>query len=190
MRIYALRVLAISLLCVVWVPRSAAPAVHHGLDRYALFASEVLRLRGLRALGGDLGVNAGTLAASRGLDAASSQVVAATVRTHDDVRCLALRTNAAVSTGPACPLAGSVGGAIISDLPAACGYPTSFPACDPAGRVVVAPGTTRVLAPGVYGEVVVAGAETDAGTLTLAGGTYVFCGLRVGRNGRITADAP
>jgi hypothetical protein len=85
------------------------------------------------------------------------------------------------------------------DLAAACGFPTPFPACDPAKEVLAQagqdcvrgadadPGNGRCdLAPGTYGRV---SAQTGA-KLTLQGGAYVLCELAVGQSAEVIADAP
>jgi hypothetical protein len=84
----------------------------------------------------------------------------------------------------------------VAALEAACGFPTPFPDCDSTLPVRARPLTdcpfdTKPgnqqcdLAPGVYGRLwTLAGAR-----VSLAPGQYVFCGMKVGREGTLEADA-
>ncbi len=79
----------------------------------------------------------------------------------------------------------------------ACGFPSPFPACDPAKPVKVVRGGDCPpfdavagnqqcdLAPGTYGTIVV----NDGGRLNLQPGVYVACLFRTGHDTTITADA-
>jgi hypothetical protein len=81
-------------------------------------------------------------------------------------------------------------------LEVACGFPAPFPGCNDTKNVRVLPGTDCPgdtdpgngvcdLPPGTYGFIVV----QNAGRLTLAAGDYVVCGVRIGRNAILRADA-
>jgi hypothetical protein len=82
----------------------------------------------------------------------------------------------------------------VAAMEAACGFPTPFPACDstrPVRAMPLAdcpfdttPGNQQCdLAPGVYGRLwTLAGAR-----VSLAPGQYVFCSMKVGRDGTIDA---
>ncbi len=78
---------------------------------------------------------------------------------------------------------------------ALCGFPTPFPACDPARSVTVerdrdctgdiAPGNGHCdLGPGAYGEIEV----RNGATLELAPGVYTPCDFKVSRKARVFAD--
>jgi hypothetical protein len=83
------------------------------------------------------------------------------------------------------------------DLKKACGFPPTFPACDP-GKPVIAtagsdcsgldaePGNARCdLLPGAYGDLQVG----FGATLALASGDYAVCNVRIERNGVLGAAA-
>lgn len=85
------------------------------------------------------------------------------------------------------------------DVREACGFPESFPACQPANAVRVkkngdclgAPDATPNngrcdLAPDTYGDLVV----ENNGRVNLLGGTYVFCEVNIGKNTATTVSAP
>ena len=75
------------------------------------------------------------------------------------------------------------------DLAESCGYPTEFPACDPAAPVIVLHGERRLLDPGRYGDLKVQGGGSGDGTLVLAGeGEYRFCNVQVSRGAQIEAE--
>jgi hypothetical protein len=79
----------------------------------------------------------------------------------------------------------------------ACGFPTPFPACDPAKPVKAVRGTDCLpydtvpgnqqcdLPPGTYGTIVIG----DGGRLNLAQGVYVACLFKAGQDTTTTADA-
>lgn len=84
----------------------------------------------------------------------------------------------------------------VAALQAACGFPEPFPSCDPGTPVTVRPGADCDgaaderpgngdcdLAPGAYGAVRL---DNDA-QLTLDAGTYVMCGLTVGRRASVAS---
>src|SRR6185436_17604250 len=102
--------------------------------------------------------------------------------------CSALYSNTGGGSAPGCAPGGGVPEPIIADVPAACGFPGSFPACNPAAGVVVRAGRT-VLPPGVYGDVVVKSPGALA-SLELTGGSYVFCSLRIGRHAEVRVRRP
>ncbi|HXJ32458.1 MAG TPA: hypothetical protein VMS22_00340 [Candidatus Eisenbacteria bacterium] len=79
-------------------------------------------------------------------------------------------------------------------LETACGFPDPFPDCDAAKPVLAQPGADCApdatpgngacdLPPGTYGYIVV----QNAAKLNLTSGTYVSCGVRIGRNVVVTA---
>lgn len=85
------------------------------------------------------------------------------------------------------------------DLYVACGFPSPFPACNPAlpvnvpdgsdciGVADTVPGNSRCDLPsGVYGNLKV----QNGAMLTLGGGTYVFCDVSFGRSTVTTTNAP
>jgi hypothetical protein len=157
--------------------------VHPTLDHYTLFAIDGMRVRNLQSGDGDLGVNLGAFVA-RGSLAASAQIVADRAELPTTAQCGALLANSAAGTAPGCALAGAVPQPIIADVPAACGFPNAFPACDAAASLVVGAGRT-LLPPGVYGDVLVKSAGALATLELTGGGSYVFCSLRVGRHGEV-----
>lgn len=164
----------------------AAPAratVSQSLDAYALLALDTMRVRNLAAGDGDLGVNQGSFTVRGTLTAPTAQVVAGSADVGSANTCSGVYANAVGSSGPNCAAAGAAPQPIVADVPGACGYPASFPACDGAASIVVGAGR-RVLPPGVYGDVVVKSPGAPA-TLELTGGSYVFCNLRVGRHGEV-----
>jgi hypothetical protein len=163
---------------------AAGAAPRDALGAYALFATEELRATRLTVTAGDLGVNDGTLVAGRGVRAPDSQLVADRLRLGRGTRCRT-RFGAGRGDAPGCPEGGPHTGPVIPDVSVRCGFPAPFPACDPARRIDVPTRTTRRLASGVYGDLVVRG-----GTLELAGGHYVFCRVDVGRRGTIRVEAP
>ena len=176
----------LSLLALALLATTAAPAgavVSQSLDAYSLFALDTMRVRNLRAGDGDLGVNGGAFVVRGSLTAPTAQVVAGSAEVGAGGSCSAVFANSVGSSGPGCAAAGAAPQPIVADPAGACGFPASFPACDDAAPVVVGAGR-RVLAPGVYGDVVVKSSGAPA-TLELTGGSYVFCNLRVGRHGEV-----
>jgi cysteine-rich repeat protein len=195
----ALSRLAVGLLpflVVIGAP-SAKAQPSSNLDDYVLFAEQSIRTKGLRVADGDIGVNqsGGRLDAPKfpAIAAPNSTVASDIVRIDESSQCMELFANTVIRTGPSCGPAMPFVTPIIADLQAACGFPDPFPACNPANPVVVKPGETRVLAPGVYGNVFVKSGSFSGvvipGTLELTGGVYVFCNLRAGRNSRILFDS-
>jgi hypothetical protein len=172
---------------------AAGTSQSHDLDSFVFFALHELRTKGISLTGGNIGVNepAGILwASSHGeIDAPASQVIADTVRASDGSRCATggFFANTVVGTA-GCGPATKPSLPIIADPAGACGFPTSFPACNGAASVFVFAGATRLLsaASGPYGSVVV----MSGGNLVLGGGSYVFCSLRAGRDASITALRP
>ncbi|HEV7732883.1 MAG TPA: hypothetical protein VGR62_12000 [Candidatus Binatia bacterium] len=84
------------------------------------------------------------------------------------------------------------------DIAVACGFPDPFPACAPADPVKVlpngdcmgapdtTPGNGRCdLAPGAYGDLVV----SNGAAIDLAGGSYAFCSLNIGKSTTTTTSA-
>ncbi|MCC6763119.1 MAG: DUF3604 domain-containing protein [Deltaproteobacteria bacterium] len=153
------------------------------LDAYSLFALETMHVRNLRAGDGDLGVNQGAFTARGSFSAPTAQVVAASADVVATGDCNGIYATSVASSGPDCPAAGAAPQPIVADVPTACGYPATFPACDAAAGVTVRAGRT-VLPPGVYGDVAVKSSGAPA-TLELVGGSYVFCSLRIGRHGEV-----
>ena len=185
------RIAAIVLLGVLGVTRPAAAADASRLvDGYALFATDALRVSGATVTTGDLGVDRGTLSVSGALAAPAAQLVGDVVRLRKASQCAGVIGNRVLRPAPSCPLTGSLAGAIIDDVPAACGLPTPLPSCDTSAAVTVASGETRTLAPGRYGVVVVARGPQGPGTLVLTGGEYVFCSLGVRRGAQVQVHTP
>jgi hypothetical protein len=176
------------LLVVGLTPLAATAAVHQTLDAYSLFAIQTMRVRNLRAGDGDLGVSQGTFVARGTLTAPTAQIAADKADVDDTAECSALFANTVGGSGPACAPGGGVPEPIIADVPAACGFPVSFPVCNDAASLTVRAGRT-VLPPGVYGDVVVK-SQGALATLELTGGSYVFCSLRVGRHAEVRFRAP
>lgn len=100
---------------------------------------------------------------------------------------------------PSCRTAGGQCVTDPGDLEVACGMPDPFPACNAAAPILVLAnadclgaldptlGNSRCdLGPGVYGPLVV----QNQGKVTLAGGTYVFCSVNVGKNTSIITSNP
>ncbi|MGH7895561.1 MAG: hypothetical protein ACREQL_12895 [Candidatus Binatia bacterium] len=84
----------------------------------------------------------------------------------------------------------------VAALEAACGFPASFPPCDPLRPIRALPladcqsdsmpGNQRCdLAPGVYGRLSV----MNGARLALGPGQYVFCSVKIGREAAVEADA-
>jgi hypothetical protein len=156
------------------------------LGSYVLFADTELRAHGLTVTKGNIGVNDGLLTSTnRTLLAGTSTVAASSVRLEERSQCAALFSNDVQNTGPGCTNAQAFVPPLL-DLRSACGYPNPFPTCDLNAPVTVLKRGTQTLAPGVYGDVRV----KNGGVLTLAGGDYVFCSLRVARRGKMVAVAP
>lgn len=159
------------------------------LSSYALFALDDLRTKGLEVTSGAVGVNAGMIYAHGPVRAPGLPVVADVVRIHEGSMCGALYGNTVVRAGADCGPGQPFLSPILADPAADCGVPAVFPACDANQPIVVPGGTTRHLAPGTYGAVVVDGGSVS-GTLLLDGGAYTFCSLELGRNGELRTDAP
>lgn len=156
------------------------------LDTYALFAAKKLTAKGITLLGGNIGVNDGSLFVHDYLDAPGSDVAADQVNVPTTASCSQQFANTSSKASPNCGVAGGTPVPIVQDIAATCGFPQQFPACDPATPVIVPPGGTLALPSGVYGDLVVArGAD-----LTLVGGGYVFCSVKVSRAARLEAQAP
>ncbi|MFN8542944.1 MAG: DUF3604 domain-containing protein [Candidatus Binatia bacterium] len=177
--------LAIALLAMAATAEAAAP--RRTLESYGLLAIEEIRSRGLLVTSGDLGVEHGLFAGR--VDAPAGQIVAATVRLEAGARCAAAIGDAVSGTGASCPGGGPLGDPPIGDVARDCGLPASFPGCAGGAAVVVAAGGSRTLPPGTYGDVTVRGGKMG-GTLDLAGGSYVFCSLKVLRGAKVVAHAP
>ncbi len=175
--------LSILALTIALAPAAASAAVQQSLDAYSLFAIQTMRVRNLRAGDGDLGVSQGSFKARGTLDAPTAQIAADEADVDDDATCSALYGNTVGGSAPGCAPSGAVPEPIIADVATACGYPSSFPACNPAASVVVKAGRT-VLPPGVYGDVLVKSPGALA-SLELTGGSYVFCSFRVGRHAEV-----
>src|SRR5262245_2203866 len=165
------------------------------LNNYVLFATQEIRSRSLRISRGDVGVNAGSLLVRNGLVfAPGAELSAPAAVIPPDAVCRQLLTRGGSGGAPNCreivnfsqpfPDAGAVG--------AACGYPDPFPACsaDPSRDVIIALGEERTLDPGVYGRVIVHGANDSPGVLHLRPGSYTMCSLRTYRGGQIVLAGP
>lgn len=194
-RVAALVVAAVTLVVVTaGLPGRATAQPSTNIDDYALFAEANLKTKGLTLACGSIGVNAdgGKLLAPRYLTA-PEQVVSDVVKLGEDVSIGALYTNLLLGPNPqpATPWTPP----ILADLAQACGFPQPFPACNPANPVLVAAGTTTPLAPGVYGDVTVKGGFDEfgvpmPGVLELTGGSYAFCGVKLGKFAEVRFLAP
>lgn len=175
-----------ALAAILCTPTRAAE-VSQDLDSYSLFAASSLRAKRLRVVSGDVGVSAGSLSVSS-FQAAESQVIANDVRVGRST-CRRLFSNRAKGTSASCGPATKFSGPIVADLGAACGFPSPFPSCNPAAKEVLSKGKHRahgaaptVLAPGVYGDLVVKAGQT---VVLAGGGRYVFCDVAVSRGGGV-----
>src|SRR5581483_3124259 len=171
------------------LPARAAD-VNRDLDSYALLAGTSLRAKRLRVVSGDVGVSAGSLRVSGSFDAAQSQVVASEAHLGR-AACARLFANRARGGGTGCGHAVGFSAPILPDFRAACGAPPSFPRCDRTAKQVFSarrrPGAlASPLAPGVYGDLVVAPGEK---AVLAGGGAYVFCNLTVGRGARLAVES-
>lgn len=162
------------------------------LDDYVLFANSGLKTKGLTIpSGGDVGVNRmnARLVAPRFLVAPSSNVASDRVRLSLEPANTPIGQLYANVVERAAVPATAFTVPIIANLPAACGFPAPFPACDGGNDVKVTLGGTTALPPGVYGSVRVTGAQGIAATLELAG-AYTFCDLKVGRGSEVVFTGP
>jgi len=174
--------------CLALASGAQAQVAETTLDAYTLFAIDSMRLRNVTAGDGDLGVNQGSFVAKGTLNAPTAQLVGQTASLGADSTCTALVSNTSTGSSATCPAFSPVPVPVIADVPAACGFPPVFPACNAAASVVVKAGRT-VLPPGIYGDVTVKSPGALA-TLELTGGSYVFCSLRVGRHAEMLFRAP
>src|SRR5262245_6923834 len=182
MRMTRTMIAAVLVGCVGWsapshAQRSGPPTSPFA---YALFALGDMTLRdGVRAVGGDVGSNAGTTTVGKNVLVAGA-VVGQTIVLRKDAMpeslfCLLLR--GATST-VACQAAA---------------FPVVNASLLPPVQVVPGTGTVHVpkdgstspIPAGAYGDVRVA----SRGTLTLAGGTYVFKSIRIGSRGKLVCAA-
>lgn len=165
------------------------------LGAYALFAETKLKAKAITLpSGGGLGVNAagGKLAVSRSLDAPLSHVVADRVRLPRDPAATSVAgvfaNRVSRGAGPApVPFVPPV----VPSLADACSFLAAAPPCDPGNPITVSGGA---VAPGVYGTLRVARAETYPGN-ELGGsirlqGSYAFCSIEVERAGRLYFTGP
>ncbi len=164
--------------------------------RYALIADNQLRLgTGSRVLFGSVGVvrQLGTLSVGRdGFLPGGSQAAADSARVLDGASIGALFANTA-SVSDNAILVGGGPFPVTVPLPLLDGLPP-FPTFAPGSTPVTVPaGATVILAPGIYGKVVVG----QGGTLALSGlgagsgaGTYFVQSLRVGFQGQVLASNP
>lgn len=184
--------LSLAVLTAGWLVAApaTAPAQSRELSTYVLLGGSELRATGLTVSAGDIGVNDGTLYASRPIEAPSSRIVGTRMRLHSSSSCSQLFANDVLTlAAPACGPGTPFGSPIFPNLAAACGVPAPFSSCGGA-RIVVAGGETRELAPGTYGDVVVTGGGGNVpGTLVLTGGNYRFCSLRASRHAQILMRA-
>jgi hypothetical protein len=185
-----LRCSALAALAALVVSGAGAAQPSADLDTYAVFATASLRASALRVLAGNVGVDRGPLTIHGALDAADAVVAADVVRLGGPARCAALfAATAATGDGAGCGPAQGFSLPIVADVAAACGFPAAVPACAPGRPVVVPRRGVRRLAPGTYGDVTVAGGPGMPGRLLLAGGDYVFCSVRLGRDAVLEADS-
>jgi hypothetical protein len=167
----------------------AEAQIKSDLSTYSLFASEALRARKLRVLGGDVGVNGGALVSAGPLEASASQVVADRVRLPGPASCAALFANDASGGGAGCGPATKFQGPVVPDVGRACGFPDAFPACNQAQRIVVQ-GERSVLSPGTYGDLIVRGGRAPARVVLAGRGRYVFCSIQAGPGTVLELDQP
>jgi hypothetical protein len=163
------------------------------LNTYVLFAQDNMRIRTATVSDGDLGVNDGLLYLRGAVLGPNSDFVGDIVHMDSTTSCDQLYANALVGGSASCPKAlGIFPNPLFADLAAASGFQAPPGACanDPAKSVLVDHNETRVLGPGTYGDLVVEGGGEGPAVLKLAGGTYRFCNLRVGRNGSLLFQAP
>lgn len=171
-----------ALLCASFsLPCAALAQPSTDLDTYALFAAERLSMKGLALLAGNVGVNAGPLFVHDHLIAPASDVAADRVNVPGAASCAQQFANASAKTSPNCAVVGGTPVPIVGDVAAACGFPLQFPSCDPQQAVIVPPGGSITLPPGTYGDLVV----TGGATVSLGGGSYQFCSVRVARVARL-----
>jgi hypothetical protein len=169
-------------------PAGAQPS--QDIRSYVLLADTEFRTKGLTIEGGNLGVNDGSFFAGGAVDAPNSQIVANEVTLDPASLCAELFANNPAGV-PGCGPATGFSSPIFPDLATACGFPASFPACDPSMPLTLSGGTTVVLPPGVYGDVeVLGGGGNPPSTLVLTGGNYVFCSMSFGREGKLLFQAP
>ncbi len=169
---------------------SSAWAQSTDLDTYALFAADALRARGLRVPAGDVGVNDGPLWVTDALSGPDTTVVADLVRVGRRSRCLGILADQVAEPTSGCAAVGDFAGPLVSDVAAACGFPSEPPACDPSNDVDVRHDETRTLPPGIYGDLRVAGGGAGKGRVVFEGGDYVFCGIRTSRKSELEFAAP
>jgi hypothetical protein len=157
------------------------------VNDYVLFATGTIKTKGVTISDGDVGVNdpGGRLIAPRFFTAPNSVVASDRVRFDKNPSNTVLQQLYANVVEQYGPTPTPFTPPIIADVPAACGFPDPFPPCAPGVDVEVAAGTTTVLAPGTYGRVRVHGTSVSSAALVLTGGTYVFCDLKVSRNGQV-----
>src|SRR5262245_19885320 len=128
----------------------------------------------ISGVSGSIGVNksGGTLTGNGRVDFANGVVAGDNVTLNQPSMCQALFANQANGSG-LCATRRPVSLPLVPNLKGTdvCGLPDPFPACNSSNPVNVT-GETRLLAPGVYGDLTVG----DGGTVQLAG-TYVFCNV-------------
>ena len=169
-------------------PRTAEPP--RDLADYVLFAFDDFTTKGLDIEGGAIGVNDGRLTANGAIDGPMAALVANEVKLDQATQCHQLFANTVLATGPTCGPAMSFATPIIADPVAACDYPAVFPACNSAKPITLNPGDSLTLAPGVYGDLDLMNSGSSSASLTLSGGTYVFCSINGSRHSDIEAANP
>lgn len=186
--------IAAGMLLVAALSGAAAAQPSADLADYALFAQRGLKTKGLTLSCGDVGVNQlhGKLIAPRYLTA-PGRVASDVVKLGENVAVGTLFANLLLGRNPqpATPWTPP----ILGDLGTACGFPVPFPACAPGSPVLVPAGPTTALPPGAYGKVTVKGGFDDfglplPGVLELAGGSYTFCDVKLGKFAEVRFLAP
>jgi hypothetical protein len=144
----------------------------------------------ISAVSGSIGVNdksPGKLTGNGRVDFAGGVIAADKVTLPQGSMCQALFADQASGSG-LCATPEPVSLPLVPNLTATdvCRLPKPFPSCNSAKPVTVTAGDTRLLAPGTYGDL------TVAGTLQLQGGpdTYVFCNVTTNNGSVITAMQP
>lgn len=177
------------------IPGRAFAQPSTDLADYALFAERTFKSKGLTLTCGDVGVNQerGKLIAPR-VFSAPERVASEIVKLGEDATVGALYANLLLGRNPP-PATAWTPPILATDIATSCGFPAPFPGCDVAGDLTVLAGTTTSLPAGVYGDVTVKGGFDEfgvptPGVLELTGGTYTFCGMKLGKFAEVRFTAP